>query len=86
MSVLFITHDLALVGEVADQVIVMQHGEIREQGEAGQIFTAPQDQYTRAAALPPDVNHRPWRLPVIADFIQENAPASTTERQRGWQR
>jgi peptide/nickel transport system ATP-binding protein len=38
MAVLFITHDLALVGEVADQVIVMQHGEIREQGEAGQIF------------------------------------------------
>jgi peptide/nickel transport system ATP-binding protein len=32
MSMLFITHDLALVGEIADQVIVMRHGEIREQG------------------------------------------------------
>ena len=86
MAVLFITHDLALVGEVADQVIVMRHGEIREQGEASQIFTAPQDQYTRALLhCRPDVSHRPLRLPVIADFMQENAPpASTTERQRGW--
>ncbi|WP_374520776.1 ABC transporter ATP-binding protein [Undibacterium squillarum] len=86
MAVLFITHDLALVGEVADQVIVMRHGEIREQGEASQIFTAPQDQYTRALLhCRPDVSHRPLRLPVIADFMQENAPtSSTTERQRGW--
>jgi peptide/nickel transport system ATP-binding protein len=38
MSMLFITHDLALVGEIADQVIVMRHGEIREQGKVEQVL------------------------------------------------
>ncbi|KAK0348257.1 hypothetical protein LTR94_037960, partial [Friedmanniomyces endolithicus] len=36
MAVLFITHDLGLVGEIADRVIVMRHGEVREEGAAGQ--------------------------------------------------
>ncbi|MFX6346327.1 ABC transporter ATP-binding protein, partial [Acinetobacter baumannii] len=48
MSMLFITHDLALVGEIADQVIVMRHGEIREQGFAEQVLEQPKDVYTRA--------------------------------------
>ncbi|HGH3123953.1 ABC transporter ATP-binding protein, partial [Acinetobacter baumannii] len=48
MSMLFITHDLALVGEIADQVIVMRHGEIREQGTAEQVLEQPKDVYTRA--------------------------------------
>src|SRR5437763_16891522 len=39
MSVLFITHDLSLVSEYADQVLVMRHGEIREHGPAAQIFS-----------------------------------------------
>src|SRR5207245_7706751 len=66
MSVLFITHDLSLVGEIADQVVVMRHGEIREQGPAEQIFSAPQDPYTRALlACRPPLDRRPQRLPVI---------------------
>ena len=48
MSVLFITHDLAVVGEIADHVVVMRHGEIREQGPARRCFEAPQDAYTKA--------------------------------------
>lgn len=48
MSMLFITHDLGLVGEFADEVVVMRHGEIREAGSAMQIFTDPKDAYTRA--------------------------------------
>src|SRR6185295_4133646 len=48
MSVLFITHDLAVVGEIADHVVVMRNGEIREQGPAKQIFENPQDTYTQA--------------------------------------
>ena len=47
MSVLFITHDLAVVGEIADHVVVMRNGEIREQGTAKQVFETPQDAYTR---------------------------------------
>jgi len=48
MSVLFISHDLGLVGEIADQVVVMRNGIIREQGPVARIFEAPQDDYTRA--------------------------------------
>ncbi|TMG86846.1 MAG: ABC transporter ATP-binding protein, partial [Betaproteobacteria bacterium] len=48
MSVLFITHDLAVVGEIADYVVVMRSGEIREQGPAKTVFENPQDAYTKA--------------------------------------
>jgi peptide/nickel transport system ATP-binding protein len=47
MALLFITHDLALVPLVAEQVVVMRQGEIREQGPVGQVFGAPRDSYTR---------------------------------------
>jgi ABC-type glutathione transport system ATPase component len=40
MSVLFISHDLGLVGEIADQVVVMRHGQVREQGPVARIFAA----------------------------------------------
>ncbi|MEN9358318.1 MAG: hypothetical protein RL695_2489, partial [Pseudomonadota bacterium] len=85
MSMLFITHDLAVVGDIADRVIVMRHGEIREQGETAHVFTAPQDAYTRALlACRPSLTQRPARLPVIDDFLKPPAmtPAAET-RQRG---
>lgn len=74
MSMLFITHDLALVGEIADQVIVMRHGEIREQGTAEQVLEQPKDVYTRALLYcRPQMSQRPDRLPVTSDFMrQEN--------------
>jgi len=86
MSVLFITHDLALVGEIADHVVVMRDGEIREQGEAQRIFDAPQDAYTKALMLcRPRLDVRPQRLPVIEDFLGPGRPAAAqfVERKRG---
>ncbi|MBC3878759.1 ABC transporter ATP-binding protein [Undibacterium sp. FT79W] len=85
MSVLFITHDLALVGEIADHVIVMQHGVIREAGTVQQIFEQPKDTYTQALLhCRPSLDTRPWRLPVIADFIHhQGALPAQKERQRG---
>jgi peptide/nickel transport system ATP-binding protein len=47
MSMLFITHDLALVKQVAEQVVVMRAGEIREQGSVAQVYGSPRDDYTR---------------------------------------
>jgi peptide/nickel transport system ATP-binding protein len=70
MSVLFITHDLGLVGEIADHVIVMRHGEVREAGPAQQVLGAPQDPYTKALLhCRPTLDARPWRLPVIDDYL-----------------
>ena len=48
MSMLFISHDLGVVGEIADHVVVMRQGQVREQGPVARIFAAPQDAYTRA--------------------------------------
>ncbi|NGZ85997.1 ABC transporter ATP-binding protein [Duganella aceris] len=70
MAVLFITHDLGLVAEIADHVIVMRHGEVREAGTAQQVFGQPADAYTRALLhCRPTLDARPWRLPVIADYL-----------------
>ena len=78
MSMLFITHDLALVSEIADEVIVMRHGEIREQGLAKAVLEQPQDAYTKALLLcRPQLSYRPYRLPVISDFMQaQDAPVT----------
>ncbi len=84
MSVLFITHDLAVVGEIADHVVVMRHGEIREQGAARAVFETPQDSYTKALLqCRPQLTRRPLRLPVIDDFIQGVGPQHVEERPRG---
>ena len=83
MALLFITHDLGLVAEIADRVVVMRDGEIREQGATAQIFGAPQDAYTRALlACRPPLDRRPERLPVIADFM-DGKPAAPELRKRG---
>ena len=72
MSMLFITHDLALVGEIADEVIVMRHGEIREAGKVEQVLQQPKDVYTRALLhCRPQLSSRPYRLPVTSDFMQQ---------------
>ena len=86
MSVLFITHDLAVVGEIADHVVVMRNGEIREQGPAARVFESPQDAYTKALLkCRPQLERRPVRLPVIDDFMSGNprADKDAPERKRG---
>ena len=85
MSVLFITHDLAVVGEIADYVVVMRNGEIREQGPAKTVFENPQDAYTKALLqCRPRLDRRPVRLPVIEDFMGGSAHAmNLNERKRG---
>jgi peptide/nickel transport system ATP-binding protein len=71
MSMLFISHDLGLVGEIADSVVVMRDGVVRESGPVGQIFAAPQDAYTKALlACRPRLDVKPRRLPVIDDFMR----------------
>jgi len=71
MSVLFISHDLGLVGEIADHVVVMRDGVVREKGTVASIFERPQDTYTKALLLcRPRVDAKPKRLPVIDDFMR----------------
>jgi peptide/nickel transport system ATP-binding protein len=85
MSVLFITHDLALVREVADYVVVLREGVIREQDTVRRVYDAPNDAYTKALlACRPQLAYRPRRLPVIEDFMNRTAQqAERVERARG---
>jgi peptide/nickel transport system ATP-binding protein len=77
MSMLFISHDLGLVGEIADDVVVMRDGTVREAGAVEKIFAAPQDAYTKALlACRPRLDVKPKRLPVIDDFMRGNGSAA----------
>jgi peptide/nickel transport system ATP-binding protein len=83
MAVLFITHDLGLVGAIADRVIVMRHGEVREEGAAAQVLGDPQDAYTRALLhCRPPLDARPLRLPVIDDYLRGPAAPEAAQAQR----
>jgi peptide/nickel transport system ATP-binding protein len=91
MAVLFITHDLGLVGEFADRVIVMRHGVVREEGTASQVFGQPRDLYTRALLhCRPPLDARPLRLPVIDDYMNgqprdgDGAGLEQPQRARGY--
>jgi peptide/nickel transport system ATP-binding protein len=70
MAVLFITHDLGLVNEVADVVIVMQQGVIVEQGPTKEVLNNPRHNYTKALlACRPNKNSKGKRLTVVSDFL-----------------
>ncbi|MBL7744725.1 MAG: ABC transporter ATP-binding protein [Chitinophagaceae bacterium] len=71
MGVIFITHDLGVVAEIADRAAVMYKGEIVEQNPVKEIFTRPQHPYTKALLACRPVNHqRGERLPVVSDFLE----------------
>ena len=84
MSILFISHDLGLVGEISSQVIVMRNGAVREAGDVASIFSAPKDAYTQALlACRPRLDSRPRRLAVIDDIMNRSAssaPIGTEQR------
>ncbi|HET7116329.1 MAG TPA: ABC transporter ATP-binding protein, partial [Hanamia sp.] len=72
MSVIYITHDLGLVTEIADKVIVMYKGEVVESGSIKQMFLNPQHPYTQALlSCRPTASLKGKRLPVISDFMKE---------------
>lgn len=85
MGVIFITHDLGVVAEIADKAIVMYKGETVEAAPVKALFTHPQHPYTKALLACRPVNHpKGKRLPVVADFWQNgNAimPQSVDEMQ-----
>ena len=72
MGVIFITHDLGIVADIADKILVMYQGEIVEQGIAKDILLTPQHPYTKALlACRPVGQPKGKRLPVVSDFIKQ---------------
>ena len=92
MSVLFITHDLGVMAEIADRTIVMYKGEIMEENTVRNIFLHPQSAYTKQLiACRPSMSTRLRKLPQVADFdgnedvemqkVIESLKVSTKERE-----
>lgn len=69
-SLLFISHDLDVVGDIADFVMVMKDGKLVEQGTVAEVFSAPQSEYTQALlACRPRIGWKPRRLPVVGKLL-----------------
>src|SRR6185369_8514369 len=64
MAVMFITHDFGVVADIADRVVVLRHGQVVEQGTAGEVLGRPQHAYTRALLAAVPSMHPPARAPL----------------------
>lgn len=73
MAVLFISHDLGVIREVADTASVMQNGHIAETGDISTLFTHPRHPYTKAlVACRPRLHERPEKLATVGEFLSDN--------------
>lgn len=80
MAIVFITHDLGVVAEIADKVLVMYKGDIVEQGNVIDIFEKPQHPYTKGLlACRPRMDIRMRVLPTISDFMEESTDGSVSQ-------
>lgn len=79
-GLIFITHDLGVVAEIADEVCVMFRGKVLEKGLVDTIFNHPENAYTKALlACRPRLDKNPARLPVVADFLDGAEPRAVEE-------
>jgi peptide/nickel transport system ATP-binding protein len=82
MGVIFITHDLGVVSEIADKIAVMYKGEIVETNSVKEIFINPQHPYTKSLlACRPVFHQKGERLPIVSDFLEitDNRPQTTVK-------
>jgi peptide/nickel transport system ATP-binding protein len=86
MGVIFITHDLGVVAEIADRVLVLYKGERVEEGKVRELLFHPKHPYTRGLLnCRPALHVKGERLPVVADFLEsgkEHMPGENGEKQR----
>jgi peptide/nickel transport system ATP-binding protein len=83
MGIIFITHDLGVIAELADKVVVMYKGRIVEQGPVMEIFANPQHPYTKGLlACRPPLNRRLHYLPTVSDFMTVADDGTITENKR----
>ncbi|MFN0047683.1 MAG: ABC transporter ATP-binding protein [Cytophagales bacterium] len=81
-SIIFITHDLGVIAEIADRIIVMYHGKIVEQGTVWNIFSNPKHPYTKGLlACRPKIDFKLKTLPVVSDFMETDEDGNLVEIQ-----
>jgi peptide/nickel transport system ATP-binding protein len=83
-AVLFISHDLGVVAEIADRILVMYKGKLVEQGKVLDIFTNPQHPYTKGLlACRPKLSAKPQSiLPTVSDFMEEDGFGNIIEKKK----
>lgn len=70
ISIIFITHDLGVISQIADRILVMYRGKMIEEGPASQILLHPTEPYTQGLlACRPPLDSRPKRLPTVEEFL-----------------
>lgn len=80
-SIMFITHDLGVIAEIADRIVVMYKGEIVEQGIVKEIFNNPQHPYTKGLlACRPTLDFEGEKLPTVSDYMTEGEKAATEHK------
>lgn len=83
MSMMFITHDLGVIGDIADDVVVMYRSNVVEQNHSSEIFHTPKHPYTRGLlACRPKLGANPKRLLTVSDFMDENGKEKTVTAAR----
>jgi peptide/nickel transport system ATP-binding protein len=76
-SIIFISHDLGVIAELCQRVVVMQKGEVKEIGTIHEVFHHPKDNYTKGLiACRPPMDKRFKRLPMVSDFLSQDEPQS----------
>ncbi|MFN0014358.1 MAG: ABC transporter ATP-binding protein [Saprospiraceae bacterium] len=88
LAMLFISHDLGVISEIADRVLVMRQGQIVETGSASKVLENPEHPYTRGLlACRPSLHQKVHRLPTVQDYLNDNTvqpvlvrPSETAER------
>lgn len=83
LSILFISHDLGVIANIADRVMVMYQGRIVEQGKTNDVISNPGHPYTRGLlACRPPLSGKPQRLAVLADYLNGSMPAGKSQKIR----
>lgn len=90
LSMLFISHDLGVISEICDRVVVMHQGKIVEEGTVEKILQQPEHPYTQGlVACRPSLKRKWWRMPTVPDFLESThfesrviTPAETHARQK----
>jgi len=84
LSILFITHDLTVLKQIADRMVIMYRGKVVETGSARKIFEAPEAPYTKGLiACRPGLDNTPYRLPTLSDFMAGKPPETRELKKPG---
>jgi peptide/nickel transport system ATP-binding protein len=87
MGMIFITHDLGLVADVADKALVMLSGRVVESGPVKELFTSPKHPYTRSLLMcRPALHVKGERLPVVSDFVESKEVMNLESKIRSYQK